>query len=151
MIYSSDLKRAFKTAEILNESLDVPLHKREQLRECCFGKAEGRTAQDVIEDYGKDLWEKLRGSCPQSNDLSFPDGESPKQVYQRVSQVLLNIIDTTSYQRIGISTHGGVLRNIIHPIIKESDIPLPIPNCVIYHLQFVAETRTWQFLGQVSS
>lgn len=59
-IVSSDLKRAKETAEIINSVLQVPLRLDGRLRECSFGKVEGMTKQQAIEQYGPSMkpnWE----------------------------------------------------------------------------------------------
>ena len=46
MIVSSTLKRAKKTAEIINEAKNVPIIFKEALEERCFGEFEGKTQQE---------------------------------------------------------------------------------------------------------
>ncbi|MCL2372749.1 MAG: histidine phosphatase family protein [Defluviitaleaceae bacterium] len=46
IIYSSDLKRAYKTAEIINNRHHVPLIATPELRESSFGKFEGAVLSD---------------------------------------------------------------------------------------------------------
>ena len=46
-IYSSDLKRAKKTADIISAKLDLPVHYTKRLREMNFGKAEGVKKTDL--------------------------------------------------------------------------------------------------------
>ncbi len=51
-IVSSDLKRASETAKIVNSRLAAPLQLDERLRECSFGKIEGLTKQQALDQYG---------------------------------------------------------------------------------------------------
>jgi len=57
---------------------------------------------------------------------------------ERFHQALMHIIESTKHQMIGISTHGGALRNILHSFLPEEHPMLPIPNCVVYHCQYLA-------------
>ena len=146
VIYSSHLKRAFETAQIVSEKIGVAVHQEQQLREASFGDVEGCTFDDVIEKYGKDLWESFRISNPIHNQGHFPNAESPASVYSRVRGCLEKLIDH-KYKVIGISTHGAVIRNFIHPLIEEDLWPLPIPNCGIFHVRF--EKGDWNYLGLI--
>ena len=150
IIHSSDLKRALMTAETLHSNLNIPLLESENLRESSFGEAEGLTYDAIVEKYGEELWEKLRGPNPKDNHSAFPGGESPADVHKRVMGHLNEIANNSDYQRIGISTHGGVLRNIIHAMIPNEQIPIPIPNCVVYLLHYNKDGKVWSFKGQVS-
>ena len=49
-IYSSDLGRAYQTAEIIGNKLNIEVEKTEALREMNFGTWEGRIIKDIIEE-----------------------------------------------------------------------------------------------------
>lgn len=149
-IYSSDLKRALKTAEIVINKIKIPLFRTKKFRECFFGEAEGLTYDAIIEKYGEDWWDRLRGPNPEDNHSSYPGGESPAGVHTRVMSSMNDLAQNSAYQRIGISTHGGVLRNVIHSLIPNDLVPIPIPNCIVYMLQYNENKGNWTFNGQIS-
>lgn len=146
VIYSSHLRRAKETAEIVAKKCEVDIIERVDLRECHFGDIEGMLYQEVKDKYGEDLWQRFRRSNPMSNETHYPNAESPSRVFKRVSDCLHEILDSKE-TTIGISTHGAVLRNFIHPLTDESHWPLPIPNCAIFHLKYF--DNKWHYIGTI--
>lgn len=51
MICSSPLKRAYATAAIIADVIDVPIVTQDELRECCFGPREGERSGAWYEDW----------------------------------------------------------------------------------------------------
>lgn len=135
-IYSSDLKRAFKTGEIIASSLEIPIYSDNRLREANFGEAEGKTVEEIIKLYGQDLWENFRHMKKDKSDIRFPGGESRLESVKRMRSVIDDLIGESKFQRIGIATHGGVVRNLLHSYLPEDHQSLPIPNCVVYRLHW---------------
>lgn len=136
VIFSSDLKRASKTGEIVANALKIPLLQDERLREANFGDAEGKTVEEIIELYGSDLWENFRHMKKDKADIRFPGGESRLESVMRMRSVIDQIIKDPNYQRVGIATHGGVVRNLLHSYLPDDHESLPIPNCVVYRLHY---------------
>ena len=52
-IYSSNLKRALQTAQIVAERLKIGVDVIPDLREGCFGKVEGMLKMDIAQQYAK--------------------------------------------------------------------------------------------------
>lgn len=59
--YSSDLKRAHKTAEIIATKLEVPVITDERIREAYGGQIEGTTKAERIERWGEKWYEEDLG------------------------------------------------------------------------------------------
>lgn len=148
IIYSSDLKRAIETSEIVSHHLNIQIIKEKSLRECHFGQAEGMLFEEVIKTFGEELWNDFRVKPADKNDQGFPGGEAPRDVYLRVMNFLSELVQQTSYKRIGIGTHGAVLRNILGPLLPKDYGLLSIPNCVVYHLKWSRIDKTWLFNGE---
>ena len=139
IIVSSDLERALSTGTIVAEKKGVPLIVDSRLREMSYGEAEGMLYEDAVALYGAELWQKLQCFERINDHIGFPGGETRKMTRERFHAVLLELIKNTSYESIGISTHGGVLRNILHSFLPENHLMLPIPNCVVYKFEYFAE------------
>ena len=74
-IYSSDLKRAYKTAEIINhKGLEIKVSK--EIRELNFGIFEGYTYQELKEKYPKELLISQK----EWKTYNFENGESPSDL-----------------------------------------------------------------------
>jgi len=138
IIYSSDLDRAFETAFIASQGLDIEIVKEKRLREASFGKAEGMLLADIIKEFGEDSWQRFMKLDRDHLDACFPEGETRRHSIERMRSVIDEIINEGKYQKIGISTHGGVVRNLLGSYLMDSDpggvFDIPIPNCVVYEL-----------------
>ncbi|MBN2306984.1 class I tRNA ligase family protein [Candidatus Peregrinibacteria bacterium] len=80
LIVSSPMKRAKKTAEIINNTLNTEMVFEEGLREQSFGDWEGRLEKDMEKEYETDM-DHLR-------KMTAPNGESFDSVVKRVGRVL---------------------------------------------------------------
>lgn len=138
IIYSSDLDRAFETATISSQGLNIEIVKEKRLREASFGKAEGMLLADIIKEFGEDSWQRFMKLDRDHLDACFPEGETRRSSIERMRSVIDEVISSGKYQRVGISTHGGVVRNLLGSYLMDSDpggvFDIPIPNCVIYEL-----------------
>ncbi|RLA63901.1 MAG: histidine phosphatase family protein [Epsilonproteobacteria bacterium] len=148
IIYSSDLKRARKTAEILSENMKIPIVLDERLREFNLGEAEGLTKLEAIEKFGIETWDNFRSYNIAGNPVGFPGGETQVDVLKRTLSFLEDLTNQSTVRHMAISTHGGILRNIIHHFLPPKSEPIPIPNCVLYLLRFTAP-GTWDVEGPI--
>jgi 2,3-bisphosphoglycerate-dependent phosphoglycerate mutase len=78
-LYSSDLVRASRTAEIAFGDRDLPLVCDARLRECDYGELTRRPASEIDPTRGAHV------------DVPFPRGESYRQVLERVSAWLADL------------------------------------------------------------
>lgn len=143
IIVSSDLERAFCTAGIVAEKKGIPLILDPRLREANYGEAEGMLYDDAIKNFGSELWEHFQRFERRYDQTGFPGGETRKIVRERIQAVLLELIEQTTHRSIGISTHGGALRNILHSFLPEDHKMLPIPNCVVYKCEYQALNKSF--------
>lgn len=136
IIYTSDLNRAFDTGKTVADALEIPIIKEARLREANFGQAEGMTVPEIIERWGAQMWEDFRRINPNNREACFPDGETRGDSVKRMRSVVDEIHAAGEYERVGLSTHGGVVRNLLHSYLPPESESLPIPNCVTYLLEF---------------
>ncbi len=107
-IYSSTLRRAISTAEIIASRHKVKVKPCEELCECSFGYAEGLTFKEISQKF-PELAEKL-GS---GKAVAFPGGESLEQLDIRVQSFLEKLTQLKPPATVAIVAHGGPLRLII--------------------------------------
>jgi len=141
IIVSSDLNRALSTGTMVAEKKDVPLIVDPRLREMSYGEAEGMLYEEAVTIYGAELWQKLQCFKRENDHVGFPGGETRKMARERFHAALIELIESTNYQSIGISTHGGALRNILHSFLPEDHLMLPIPNCVVYKCEYISQNK----------
>jgi probable phosphoglycerate mutase len=105
-IYSSDLRRAVATAEILVENRSPgELRIDARLRERCMGIFEGRTAAEARDLYPAE-WQC---NSRRDEDYALPNGESPRQIVARVGEVLTALATAHAGGHVLVVTHGGFL------------------------------------------
>ncbi len=118
-IYSSDLGRAVKTAEIISTQLGLEFKTEEDLRERNFGILQGQTFEQF-----KKLWPEEYNLYKSSDpDYIIPSGESIRQRNERSTKCMFKIVKRHPDSNILIVTHGGILDSIIRTVLE---IPLTV-------------------------
>lgn len=143
-ILSSDLGRARETAEICAKILGhVPVHIDERLREAHLGEAQGKTYDEIKAHFGEELTKRWRSAHPTDADVSYPGGESGKQIILRSLSAVEDFLLRENLSIIGVATHGGVIRRIMQSILPPGFNSVPIPNCVLYEIHYEPSSKTW--------
>jgi uncharacterized phosphatase len=105
-IFSSDLARAYETAQILSGNRPDKIRKTEFLRERCFGSAEGRPRTELDTVF-----------------MGNPSGSEPKQeVILRGTRFLNLIANEYPRGRYLCVAHGGLIRAILEHL-NMNDVP----------------------------
>ncbi len=120
--YTSVLKRAIETLDIIKQTLnrkDLPVIKNAALNERNYGVYTGRNKWEIKKEIGDDEFLKLRRSW----NYPIPQGESLKQVYERVIPYYqTNIIpDVISGKNVIVSSSGNALRALVKYLENISD------------------------------
>lgn len=137
-ILSSDLSRALETAQIIANQLEIRIFQDVGLREAHLGVAQGLTSAEIENQFGKPMIERWKSSQLTDADISYPGGESGSAIMQRAFGALGKFLASHNYSRIGVTTHGGVIRRIMQKLLPAGSPPVPIPNGVIHPLHFDA-------------
>jgi uncharacterized phosphatase len=117
-VYTSDLKRAHETAEIVAAPHGVPVVADPGLREIDVGCFSGLTHTEVMERYGGER----------------TDGETREQHGARVLAAVERIAREHPGERILVVTHGGTIRALhVHAIGEPTH---PVKNCGVLELHF---------------
>ncbi|HEU0295522.1 MAG TPA: histidine phosphatase family protein [Anaerolineales bacterium] len=101
-IYSSDLLRSRQTAELIAEGLRLPIVLEPRLREMNLGAWEGRLSEEIEAEYSRELVER---GCDPLN-MRAPQGESPRDVAERVIPALAEIAAKHREKSVLIISHG---------------------------------------------
>lgn len=164
-VYSSDLRRAFKTAEFVlkfNHKTDssVNIQLRSEFREQFFGSYEGLPAIEI--------WDKVQAMVTQSSVGNpnesvrkmidtfhaldpYGDAEDFMTFWTRVEFGLIDVVTKhrESDKNILIVSHGLTIRNMLHELIPDFAIDTPLENASIsivtyengqYHLKVFNQT-----------
>ena len=141
-IFSSDLRRAFETAEIIGKAVGVTPVPTRELREWYLGELEGQ--------YSKDLWVKyfdiMECFNVDSGDLPVPGGESHGAFERRIAQCLDDLADQWIGKSIIIVTHAGSMRAVFKHIVGAvaPGNMLPICSNVSYSSFFRYADGRWR-------
>jgi alpha-ribazole phosphatase len=127
-VYSSDLQRAKRTAEIIlaENHHKTSIQVVKELREIDYGKLAGITSTEVRAKYPE---------FKKSKAFVHPQGESYEMLSRRVDKFLKDIERTQ--KTVLIVTHAGVLRYIISKYTDEphdEHLDKPIPNAKALHV-----------------
>ncbi len=120
LIFTSPLKRAYETAEIIKRDRKIPLIPREELLEISFGAYEGLCfGQEHFNIPDKDFMNFFHKPKEYTTP---PEGESFEQVIVRTGLFLQELKNNPQYQdkTILLSTHGCALKAILANVTKVS-------------------------------
>jgi 2,3-bisphosphoglycerate-dependent phosphoglycerate mutase len=131
-VVSSDLARAWTTGRIVAEGLGIPLIREPGLREAQIGQAEGLFWPEVKSRFGETLTERWFTD----DDAAFPGGETGLATRTRGLAALRRFAADQPYRRIGVSTHGAMVRQLMKHALPPGSPPARTRNTVLYILRY---------------
>jgi broad specificity phosphatase PhoE len=131
-VLSSDLRRAATTGRIVAEALGVPLFFDPLLRETTVGEAEGLLWAEAKARFGEALTERWFTH----DDAAFPGGETGGETRERGLAALRRFAVAQPWRRIGVSTHGAMIRQLMKHALPPGSPPAPTRNTVLYILAY---------------
>lgn len=134
IFFSSDLARAHHTAIEVSKYHHVEILTDSRLREAYLGKAQGKTVDEIIAEFGQESWDTFRCLDWTNLDASMPGGETRRAQIDRFLEFFDEVIFPSEHQNIGIASHGGVLRNIIHFKFPNIEKAIEMHNCCCYQI-----------------
>jgi alpha-ribazole phosphatase len=108
-VYTSDLRRARQTAEVIARHFGVGIHVRPGLREIDFGQWEGLSWSE-IEARDPVLARNWAEEFPNS---TAPFGESFQQFESRVRRETAFLLEEAANSPIAVVTHAGFIRVVL--------------------------------------
>jgi len=135
-IVSSDLSRALTTAQIVAGALSIPLFTDAGLRETNVGAAEGILWSDAKTRFSEGLTERWYSE----GDVAFPGGETGIATRTRGLAALRRFATQQPYRRIGVSTHGAMVRQLMKHALPPGSPPAPVRNTTLYVVRYEPTT-----------
>jgi broad specificity phosphatase PhoE len=129
-IYSSDLKRAFQTAQAIQAATGLVPESMPGLREIFLGEWEGLRTEELAERF-PEAW--ARWNVEPDWDL-VPGGEGAEPFATRVVAVVDSILESHHHGDVVVVTHGGVIQIALHRVIGRASrglFPFKIQNASI--------------------
>lgn len=112
-LYTSDLKRALETAEVIGGPLGLEPVVVGEFREIDFGTMTGKEDSVIAAEYAAFRKERMQ----QTSDLPYPGGECGGDVVARVLPPFERILEAKE-KRVAIVTHGGVIRSLCAHLLE---------------------------------
>lgn len=149
-VFSSDLKRAKETAHKIAEKQDLHIQAIDAFREMNFGIWEGKKFAEI------------KASDPERLQLWFddfehfvvPEGESVKEMFERVTEAYKQIITkfgADSDKQVAIVAHGGVIQALLSFLCFDNVSgywKFRVDNCGINKIEYVMGESVIQGLNQ---
>jgi broad specificity phosphatase PhoE len=127
-IVSSPLTRAKKTAEYINECLDLPIHIYDDLQEMYFGEWEGEKIDNWMPFRNK-FWD---------GDASPPGGETKMEVFKRGEKVIKKICEDMNEYPVLVASHGMIIKIMLGEWFEDTSSKgiskFDMPNLALYKL-----------------
>jgi probable phosphoglycerate mutase len=118
-IYSSPLKRAYKTAEAINRYHGLEIRLDARLKEINCGDFEGLAWDELPSIYPEemDIWNK------RPYDFTPSGGETMREVYKRMWECVTDIVKENPGKTICVASHGCSIRNFLcHALNKPIEL-----------------------------
>ncbi len=114
VVICSDLKRCAECGKIIKKYLNVQLIISSDFRDFNNGVLKNLTDNEFLEKYPTLYFANLE------YEQHYPQGESPKELYERISLKYREIVTKYKQKKVAIITHGAVISVIESLINKKS-------------------------------
>jgi len=138
VIYSSSLKRAFKTAEIIAGYKKCILEKSDVYKEICYGPWEGMTINEIKERYNEHY--RILREDPAS--FVLPGAETLSEVSERMYNAIKGIVEKHKGSNILLVSHGTAIKAAIIRILGidiKNYAKFSINNASISVIEFIED------------
>ncbi len=135
-LYSSDLRRAWQTAELIGLAVGDPIPEP-GLREIALGAWEGKTREELIAE-DAELWQRW---AREPNWDLVPGGEGAQPFAARVDATLARLRERHPNGDVLCVTHGGVIQVAVLDVVGRASrgvFPFLIENCSLTVIQRTA-------------
>ncbi len=110
--YSSDLKRAFETSQVIGAETVLAAEATPGLREIYLGEWEGLRTEELAERF-PEAWAKW---TEEPDWDVVPGGEGAEHFEARVAAALDSIFERHTHGDVLVVTHGGVIQVALHRV-----------------------------------
>ncbi len=148
-LYSSDLQRAWVTAEAIGRAVGLRPMATPEMRERRYGVFEGLTYAEAQQRFPEG-YAAFEG---RNADYNFENGESLLEMFERVTTRLQSIAEAHPGQTVVIVLHGGVL-DIINRFVRGNSLEVSrdflIPNAGLNWISTVDGQWTLDSWGETN-
>lgn len=110
--YTSPLKRAIESAQIMGEILNIHAVPIDSLKEQTFGILEGKSKEELMQYFQVNKWNQM--SFTQKRNFKIDNSaESDQEALNRLLEFLKKILNDESAKHILIIMHGTIMRHLL--------------------------------------
>lgn len=128
IIFSSPLKRALETAEIINKNFNILIKTDNRLKERDFGSLSGKSWDEIESETS---WNAHDDDRAQKYNYSSFGGETVGEVRTRLLSFLENIKKEYKNKKVLIVAHGGIMK-LMQNIYKTKEEIFTPKNTELY-------------------
>ena len=142
-VWSSDLSRAFDTAQAIASPLGIPVYTTPLLREMALGEWEGLQEKDILARGDAERFARYKLSPGEHRP---PGGESLESAFSRLKRVLGEIREKHPAGQIAVVGHGGSLRAMFADALDApvtSMLRFQLGNCSLSILEDTKTDEGW--------
>jgi len=154
VFYSSKLRRAKETSEIVNNYLNLPIIFKDELREATFYIPDFLSGWSNPFQFGKNLEDTnsivegfIKEEYFEVDNLRLKK-DTVRQEYKifksKIEKIIKEIVVKNWDKTILIITHGGVIGTIIRNIIGRHDITIKMDFTAVSKFSWIKEYNRWQ-------
>lgn len=148
-VYSSPLKRAARTAEIIAQPHHLSVSRLPELGEIKIGAWEGMMAKEIEAKF-PDLWRVWRRD---PSNIVMPGGESLTQVQQRAIAAFKYVTQLNQGQQVVMVTHDVIVRLLVAYCLEVSTSiyrHLEVANASLTVIQLINDRCRLRLLNDTS-
>ncbi|MDO8570921.1 MAG: 2,3-bisphosphoglycerate-dependent phosphoglycerate mutase [Candidatus Daviesbacteria bacterium] len=147
--FTSSLRRAQQTLTEIKKTIirgDLPVIENPALNERDYGDLTGKNKQDVEKEYGEEQYQKWRRSW----DCPVPNGETLKDVYERVVPYYeQNILPEIEKEKnVLVVAHGNSLRALVKFLENISDSEIPNLEIAVGEIYIYQMDKTGKIISK---
>jgi len=148
-ILTSDLCRAWETAELASPGPHIPIRYDPRLRETFLGPLQGLTKEELHHHYPESRAALGEGPpFPYLSDEAVQGlgAELPSSVLARAREAIEEDLHRRPVRILGISSHGGVIRRLLQHALQSKVLPPPVPNAALYPIEVDLLSHEWRMI-----
>lgn len=141
-LYSSPLRRALQSAEIIADALGLPIRLEDRLREVDLGDWQGLRRTEA------QAWDPERFAAYEADwyHVPAPNGESRRDLQQRARAAFDDLSARHRGQTIALVSHGGTLGMLLESLLGKIERPT-LSNTSITVLAQQAPGQPWALVA----
>ncbi len=112
-VYTSPLRRAYSTAQILCQPHKLEPKVLEELIDIRFGDWQGLRVDEINRRW-PELWQQWRAD---PSRMTFPNGEGFSAVIDRAVRALQGIVDASQSQQVVVVTHHFIVKVLVAHVL----------------------------------